>query len=251
MKKTTAVCLFLITFAFGAKADIIYFKDGLKTICQHRAWEDGDQVKCEYAGYVISYQKSDVLRILQTPRPKPAKKLKNKPQVAKKNQSARKDALQAAPSKNEDNVFYDPRRPNKYRSANDAKHKTYEEAIQALANKYNRPPEWIKANMGNTNDLAAIHRNLAEAAPKSDQTIKPLAPARQKHPEIEFYNPRRSSPYWTSTSSKHDSFKEAIQAFAKKYNRSPEWIQEYMGQTNDLAEIHSNLRSRQSMESSQ
>ncbi len=102
--------------------------------------------------------------------------------------------------------------------------------------------------MGTTNDRAEIHRNLTAPAPALGQTINAVEPARQKHPEIEFYNPRRSSPYWTSSSKKHKSFKEAIQAFAKEYNRSPEWIQEHMGQTNDLAKIHSNLRSRQSME---
>ncbi len=250
VKKATVVCLFLITFAFAAEADIIYFKDGLKTVCQQRAWEEGDQIKCEFGGYIISYQKSDVLRILQTTRPKPNTKSKNDPQIPKKSQSARKDAAQTSPSKVAGNVFYDPRRPHKYWSANNRKHKTYEEAIQALANRYKRTPEWIKANMGNTNDLAEIHRNLAAPEPASGQTINPVEPARQKHPEIEFYNPRRSSPYWTSASKKHKSFKEAIQAFAKEFNRSPEWIQEYMGQTNDLAEIRSNLRSRQSMESS-
>jgi hypothetical protein len=188
---------------------------------------------------------------VQTTRPKPTAKLENKPPSVKKSESARRDTPQERPAEIDGNVFYDPRRTHQYWSANNAKHKTYDEAIQALADTYNRPPEWIKANMGATNDLAEIHRNLAKPRPVSDPTTdNTVEPTGKKPPKIEFYNPRRSSPYWTSVSTKHKSFKEAIQAFAKEYNRSPEWIQEYMGQTNDLAEIHSNLRSRYSKESS-
>jgi len=75
-----AACLIAVCLAVAAHADIIYFKDGLKMICQERAWEEKDQVKCEYAGWVITYQKKDVLRILKTtPFGQPAK-IEKKPQ---------------------------------------------------------------------------------------------------------------------------------------------------------------------------
>ena len=248
MKKVAVACLFPVLLAFTANADIIYFNDGLKTICQERAWEEDDQVKCEYGGWVLSYNKADVLRILKTTPPKPAAPPEQKPQVLKKNEPEQRITKKITPPKADGLTFYDPRRPYKYWTDKNTKHKSYKEAIQALANKYDRTPEWIQANMGDTNDLDQIHRNLAQpplekTAPKKEQPVK-------NQPEIAFYNPRRPYPYWTSTSTKHKSYKEAIQALAVKYNRSPEWIQQYMGNTNDLMEIHLNLRTRQSAESS-
>ncbi|MBT8365402.1 MAG: hypothetical protein KJP23_11915 [Deltaproteobacteria bacterium] len=71
MKKFVAACLFPVFLAITADADIIYFKDGMKTICQDKAWEENDQVKCEYAGWILTYQKSDVLRILKSRSSKP------------------------------------------------------------------------------------------------------------------------------------------------------------------------------------
>jgi len=60
--------------------------------------------------------------------------------------------------------FYDPRRRFKYWSGPERRHYTLEEAVEALAMQYDRSPEWIKAHLGSTNDLAEIHRNLAAAA---------------------------------------------------------------------------------------
>jgi len=59
-------------------------------------------------------------------------------------------------------LFYNPRRPYPYRTGEKSKHKSYKEAIQTLAKKYDRSPEWVKLNMGVTNDLNEIHKNLAE-----------------------------------------------------------------------------------------
>ena len=62
-----------------ASADIIYFKDGLKTICQGKAWEADGEVKCKYKGWTLSYQKKDVLRIVKTtPKVKTAKRAAKK-----------------------------------------------------------------------------------------------------------------------------------------------------------------------------
>jgi hypothetical protein len=116
------------------------------------------------------------------------------------------------------------------------------EAIQALAKKYNRPSEWIQANMGDTNDLEQIHHNLANPDLNSDNPIaEPPAP---ESSGILFYNPRRKFPYWTGEDSKYKNYGEAIQALAQKYAHSPEWIQANMGDSNDLGEIHQNLTNR-------
>jgi hypothetical protein len=55
--------LAIILMPLNTAADTIFFKDGMKTVCQERAWEEGDEIKCEYQGSILTYQKNDVLRI--------------------------------------------------------------------------------------------------------------------------------------------------------------------------------------------
>ncbi|MCP4624931.1 MAG: hypothetical protein GY850_15610 [bacterium] len=249
MKQVIAACLFSVLLALSANADIIYFKNGLKTICQDKAWEENGQVKCEYEGWILSYKKSDVLRILSTtPLKQPAPSQK-KPQVQTKTKPLRSGTQKQNQSKSEGIVFYDPRRPYIYWTDKTTRHKSFKEAIKALAEKYDRPTEWIQANLGDTNDLNEIHRNLAES--NSSQAKTTIKPSDKKKPTLEFYSPRRPFPYWTDVSTKHKRFNEAINVLAQKYERTPEWIQQYMGQTNDLAEIHQNLQTRIMAETSE
>jgi hypothetical protein len=145
--------------------------------------------------------------------------------------------------------FYNPRRPQKYWTSANSKHHFFKEAVATLAKQYDRSPEWIQDHMGETNDLYEIHQNLnrgklnAPAAAPEDHE--------EKVPETLFYNPRRPQKYWTNTSSKHNTFKEAIAAMAKEYERTPQWVQQYMGTTNNLGEIHQNLSNRKEIETSQ
>jgi hypothetical protein len=248
VKEFFAACLIVCFIAFTAEADIIYFKDGLKTICQERAWEENDQVKCEYAGWVITYKKTDVLQIIKTTPPKKhSAETEKKTQTSQKTEAAPKAPDKIRPPKKDGVAFYDPRRPQKYWSDENSRYDNYHDAIQALAKKYNRSPEWIQAHMGDSNDLEEIHRNLAD--PNLDPQIPEVSPKAGEASGIVFYNPRRTYPYWTDASEKYKSYKEAIQALAQKYDRPPEWIQKYMGQTNDLAEIHRNLQTRKTAES--
>src|SRR5512143_745528 len=55
--------LTVIGFDVAEGGDSIYFKDGMRTVCKNRAWEDKDEVRCEYDGGVLIYPKSDVIRI--------------------------------------------------------------------------------------------------------------------------------------------------------------------------------------------
>jgi hypothetical protein len=71
VKKVAIACLLLALSALTGRADIIYFKDGLKTICQEKTWDEDGQVKCEYGGWIISYHKSDFLIIIKTTPPPP------------------------------------------------------------------------------------------------------------------------------------------------------------------------------------
>ena len=251
MKIVATACLLTALLTFTARADIIYFTDGLKTICQERAWEEDGQIKCEYNGWIINYQKSDVSRILHTTPPKRTEKPDEKTPTVKKNTASTRDITRKAPTGKgitkkipppdvEGLKFYDPRRPNKYWTDKNSKHKTYGEAIQALAAKYDRPVDWIKDNIGETNDLDQIHQNLSGA--HVEPAVIEVKPSPTPQPAVEFYNPRRPYPYWTDASTKHKSYKEAIQTLATVYNRSPQWIKENMGNSNVLSEIHRNLR---------
>ncbi len=56
--------------------------------------------------------------------------------------------------------FYDPRRAEKYWSSPVDHHHTLQEALASLAKQYGVSPEWIETHMGETNDLAIIHRNI-------------------------------------------------------------------------------------------
>ena len=102
-----------------------------------------------------------------------------------------------------------------------------------------------KKHIGNTNDLGQIYRNLQHA-----QT-RPAAIGRDAASQIDgtlFYDPRRQYKYWSSESSKHRTLEDALEELAKQYARSPDWIQEHIGDTNDLGQIHRNLERQKSEE---
>jgi hypothetical protein len=239
VKVLVSACLFLSVIALPANADIIYFKDGMKSICQDKAWEEKEEVKCEYGGWVITYQKKDVLRIVKTtPEKSTNQKKSNRQAIQPKKDSTGKKTI--SPPGSTGPVFYNPRRPYKYWTDKNSKYKSYKEAIQALARQYNRSPEWIQAKMGDTNDLKQIHQNLANPDVNRDTPV--AKPPSSKPSGIAFYNPRRNFPYWSDKNTKHKSYKEAIKALAHEYKHSPEWIQTNMGTSNDLNEIHQNLK---------
>jgi len=245
----------------------------MKTVCQEKAWEEADEVRCEYAGAILSYQKKDVVRIEKTSiedPPESADDTAEMPGEAAAEQTApAADIKQPAPSvkepldqkasqtisqkpdfsKTQGLEFYNPRRPQKYWTSETSKHHNFKEAVAALAKQYDRSPEWIQNHMGDTNDLYEIHENLSRG--------KLTAPAvaaqndEEKVPETLFYNPRRPQKYWTSTSAKHNTFNEAIAAMAKEYDRTPQWVQQYMGTTNNLSEIRQSLANQKQIETAQ
>ena len=162
MKVFFVACLFLSLLASPVHADIIYFKDGMKTVCQQKAWEEDGQIKCEYGGWVLTYAKKDVSRIVKTnPSQNIAPSGKNsQAQQTDENNSQIKNLSQP---KTSGIAFYNPRRPFKYWADRNSKHQNYTEAIQALAEKYGESTEWVQENMGNSNDLDEIHENLKDA----------------------------------------------------------------------------------------
>jgi hypothetical protein len=271
VKKFFLTYLVIMSLPLNAAADIVFFKDGMKTVCQNRAWEEGDEIKCEYQGLVLTYQKNDVLRIEKTKIQKESEKPAQTKEVAVKptspaieksveinppapeitsalNKASQPSPNDSASLKTAGLEFYNPRRPHKYWTSATAKYDTFKEALAALAKQYDRSPDWIQHHMGDTNDLDQIHRNLSNnklSAPPTTQAAEA-----DTSPEILFYDPRRPHKYWTSTTAKHDTFKEAISALAKTYDRPPEWIQQHMGNTNNLNDIHHNLAKSKSADAS-
>lgn len=274
MHKWAFIICLIILMPYPGKADIIYFKDGMKTVCQEKAWMENQEVKCEYEGTVLIYQKEDVLRIqkirtTKQPESPPAqtKTTENKkpdaqtakhppeikPPVSQQkptvvNKSPPPSAAPAGGSDAKGIEFYNPRRPQKYWASASSKHQTFNAAIGALAKQYGRSPEWVKQQMGETNELEEIHRNLSRAkltvpAETKAVPVKPIS-------ETLFYNPRRANKYWSNPTAKHKTYKQAIAALAAQYERPQEWIQQYMGESNNLDEIHQNLKKQKLSETS-
>jgi hypothetical protein len=133
--------------------------------------------------------------------------------------------------------FYDPRRHYKYQTGSTSRYHTLQEAVDDLATKFDRPPRWVELNLGDTNDLGQIYRNLSRpienAQPETETESATSGPL--------FYDPRRAEKYWVSPDSRHRTMKEAIDTLAKQYEKTPEWIMAHLGETNDLVEIHRNL----------
>jgi len=248
VKKIVLFGVWLCLGPMSVQADIIYFKDGMKTICLEKAWEENGEVKCEYGGVILSYRKSEVLRIEKRRAPKSQSRLDGDQKSDGKGSIKELDKTAAA-SKNDELVFYDPRRPQKYWISAAAKYNTFQQAVAALAKQYDRTPQWIQDHMGETNDLQEIHQNLAAGKSDSSPDMTKTKPTFSK--TIEFYNPRRDKKYWASSTSKHNTYSDAIAALAKQYSRPPQWVQKYMGQSNDLLIIHENLKTRKLNESSQ
>ena len=135
-------------------------------------------------------------------------------------------------------LFYNPRREYKYWSGPNTKHRTLNDAVAALAEKFDRSPEWVQQNLGETNDLAQIYRNLSGMQVQKDRP--PAAQALAAN-GILFYDPRRHYKFHLSEQLKFRTLDEAAAALGRQYDRSPEWVKAHLGETNDVGEIHRNL----------
>ena len=277
MKKIFLTFLLLALFPLAAGGDTIFLKDGTKIITK-KAWEENGLIKFYLEGsesIIITYSKNIIDRIEAgdakekeqppeslTPSAPPAavagpvkeKKVEKKEIDGKKPQSKHQSFVTKKPAGaastltvyNQDNeesdglLFYNPRRKHKYWVSSTSRHNKLEAAIAALAEKYGRNPEWVKANMGNTNNLYKIHKNLGRKIPAGKQSFDNSS-IMSEISNILFYNPRRTHKYWASSKSRHNTFEAAIAALAKKYDCNPEWVKANMGNTNRLYEIHKNL----------
>ncbi len=143
-------------------------------------------------------------------------------------------------------LFYNPRRDYKYWSGPNTRHHTLSEAIAALATKFDRTPEWVKQHLGETNDLAQIYRNLSHKQVKIEN---PGAADTLAANGLMFYDPRRQYKFHLGAKLKFRTLDEAAAALGRQYDRSPEWVKQHLGETNDVGEIHQNLTRAKAAES--
>jgi hypothetical protein len=235
-------------------SDTIYFRDGMRTVCEGNAWEKGDEIHCEYDGGLLIYPKSDVAHIekgrsvepeLDSPKtpeidPPPAREA---PSVAA---PASGTASSATPRNPSGIAFYDPRRTKKYWSSETRHHDTFRDAISALSEEFNRPAAWIEENLGDSNELSDVRENLKMRLSGSAAANATSAPTQEG--AIEFYNPRRNRKYMTGPEGEHDSFQEALDALANDFNKPADWVEQHMGESNDVDQIRKNLKNAQEVE---
>jgi len=96
----------------------------------------------------------------------------NRPQT--KDTERRIESTSERPPKATSVLFYDPSRTPPYLANMASGHYTREAAIAALADQFDRPADWVKRNMGNSNDLSQIHRNLNRALLREDSRFRHL-----------------------------------------------------------------------------
>ena len=242
MKLIAAIIIIsVMLFPCWSAADIIYFKDGMRTICQGRAWEDKDEVKCDYDGVLLTYRREDVEHIHQTILPQEADEAQpSGSQAASVAPVPPSDLKQSSSPVSDGPTFYDPRRPFKYWTSKSAKHHTYRDAINALAREFGRPSRWIEERIGETNNLERIRKSMSQPD-DSTQIIAVPSPGDQPVSGILFYNPRREYKYQINTTQKFHTFEEAIAALALEYKSTPQWVEANMGQFNDMAAIRESL----------
>ena len=133
--------------------------------------------------------------------------------------------------------FYDPRRHYKYQTGTATSYHTLKEAVDDLAAKFDKTPRWVELNLGDTNDLGQIYRNLSQPIEKA----QPETETESKTSGLLFYDPRRAEKYWVSPDSRHRTMEEAVDTLAQQYEQTSDWIIAHLGETNDLVKIHRNL----------
>lgn len=184
--------------------------------------------------------------------------------------------------RNRNVAFYNPRREKRYWSDRNSGHTTLSNAIESIARYYGKTPVWVEQYMGQENDLGIIHSNLIAAiereqisetdidtevshSPKkglSEVDVDNINSSAENHAKVKvesltrdtrvfpsiphdilFYDPRRPKKYWASLTSHHNTMDDAVRALADFYGIPAGWVEDHLGNTNQLYKIHENIQS--------
>ncbi|MDA8139813.1 MAG: hypothetical protein M0036_14275 [Desulfobacteraceae bacterium] len=76
--------------------------------------------------------------------------------------------------------------------------------------------------------------------PPNGYTLPSNLPVIQKG--IAFYDPRRPDKYWSDEQHHHNSLSEALKALSDLYGVPVGWIEDHLGKSNDLYDVHQSIR---------
>ena len=267
---STVICLFcsLLVVPEGY-ADRITLKDGTNIVSE-KVWQTEDHVHFILIGtrdVEIRYAKEIVEKIEQqgiTVKPgvvrKPLKTpatrkiITAKPTQPTPGPGKSAEAVAKLPSSSQSVVgsdeaivkanrglsFYDPHREKRYWASHNSTFDTLNDALKALAKIYNQSPQWVADNMGEENNLAAIHANLIERR-KAELAAAGIKTVLVKPSPQLFYFKEREYPYHVGPGKDFKTQSEAIDALALQYHQSADWVRQQIGSQNELKKIHQML----------
>lgn len=248
----------------AAGAAVIHLKDGSR-IETERVWESACCVHFILEGtqdVEVRYARTIVKNIEKSEKASNCASAANGSVLPTQPGAAKQSTTIALPSADihKGLLFYDPRRTRKYWAAKDSRHTSLDAALVALADQYGRSIAWVEQHMGDSNDLSQIHRQLFDAAggrkttsvPAADTAVPTSTDESKRLPEkightheisagLLFYDPRRPLKFWSWPDKGHRSFQSAVEALAAQYQRTDAWVEQHMGDSNELREIHRNL----------
>jgi hypothetical protein len=252
-------------YASNGNADRIYLKDGT-VVVSDKVWQTRDHVHFILKGtenVEIRYANEIVIKIeskgktftldaapphsgsrrLTTIPPRPDNKELNagenvasggkRSQPSQVNLPVDKSAVTANRGLN----FYDPRRGKRYWASRNSKHDTLSGALQALAGQYGRSPQWVASHMGEENNLSKIHANLIQRR-EMETSTKETQKSNQASAQRFFHEDGRPYPYHIGPDRDFKTRKAALEALAKQYHQSEQWVNRRIGDQNDLDAIH-------------
>jgi ribonuclease HI len=133
--------------------------------------------------------------------------------------------------------FYDPRRGKRYWASRHSKHDTLAGALQALADQYGRSAQWVASHMGEENNLSKIHASLIQRR-EMETSTKETQQSNQASAQRFFYDDGRQYPYHIGPGRDFKTRKAALEALAKQYHQSEQWVNRRIGDLTDLDAVH-------------
>lgn len=260
-------CLLIcLIYASVGNADRIYLKDGT-VIVSDKVWQTRDHVhfilkgtqnvEIRYANEIVakieSHGKSftpgkaaaahPTSRQLTTATQKPVNKERNASENAvageKRSQPSQANVQvdKSAVTANRGLIFYDPHRKKRYWASRNSKHDTLAGALQALARQYGRTPHWVASHVGQENNLSEIHANLIQSR-EMETSTKATQKSNQVSAQRLFFDDGRKYPYHIGPGRDFQTRKAALEALAKQYHQSEEWVNRLIGDQTDLDAVH-------------